>query len=366
MINNILLITCSLAISLFGIVYIGIHRKNYGPLLYSIFFIICFTCMGIIYPTLIILVSEKIFNEETALLLWKYSIIVGVISLGILSLVYSFILEYEKINFISLFFIYFFGGIISYDIFNPNSVRIYSNSNYYYYEFSVPSLFFNLGFQFFLIIYLYHVLIKTRVNFKKKKFGRAFILLSIQFSLTILLHSIYIFLHEILFRNLFIISLIFGEILALYVFVKFPNLFILLTNKIGNIIVFHKSGILLYSLNFETMEEGDESLLKGSILIGINHILNNFIGKKDKLNLIKMKEYHVIFEIDATHGYAMIVTSNQMNKLIVKAVKSFMEKFTSLNKEDLMDINNPKKLIDISKFYNSRDLIVEAFNLFLL
>ncbi|MCK4480057.1 MAG: hypothetical protein KAV01_05985, partial [Candidatus Lokiarchaeota archaeon] len=139
-------------------------------------------------------------------------------------------------------------------------------------------------------------------------------------------------------------------------------LFIELTNKIHDFIIFHRSGILLYSYNFETGQETDESLLKGSILIGINHILSNFIDKKDQLNLIKMKNRDIILEYDNTHGYALLLTANHKNKFIDKAVNSFMTKFTSLNGEKLKNLNG---LIDVSEFRNAKEIIIENFEPFI-
>ena len=92
--------------------------------------------------------------------------------------------------------------------------------------------------------------------------------------------------------------------------------FLVITNKIFDFIIFHKSGILLYSFNFEKDQETDESLLKGSILIGINHILSSFIDKKDKLNVIKMKEKDLLLEYDNKFGYALLLVAKHKNMVI--------------------------------------------------
>jgi hypothetical protein len=139
-------------------------------------------------------------------------------------------------------------------------------------------------------------------------------------------------------------------------------MFIELTNKIYDFIIFHRSGILLYSYNFETGKETDESLLKGSILIGINHILSNFINKKDQLGLIKMQNRDIILEYDNKHGYALLLTTNHKNSFINKAVSKFMKKFTSINKEKL---NNLTGLIDSSEFRNAKEIILEFFEPFI-
>jgi len=148
-----------------------------------------------------------------------------------------------------------------------------------------------------------------------------------------------------------------------YYLIKSPALFIELTNKIYDFIIFHRSGILLYSYNFDTGEETDESLLKGSILIGINHILSNFINKKDQLGLIKMQNRDIIFEYDNNHGYALLLTINHKNSFIDKAVNKFMKKFTDLNREKLKNLTG---LIDASEFRNAKDIITEFFEPFIV
>ncbi|MFX1302906.1 MAG: hypothetical protein ACFE9X_06075 [Promethearchaeota archaeon] len=119
----------------------------------------------------------------------------------------------------------------------------------------------------------------------------------------------------------------------------------------------------MYSYNFETGEDTDESLLKGSILIGINHILSNFIDKKDQLGLIKMHNRDIILEYDNNHGYALLLTANHKNTYIDKAVNNFMNKFTSLNKEKLKNLHG---LVDVSEFRNAKDIIMEFFEPFVI
>ena len=206
-------------------------------------------------------------------------------------------------------------------------------------------------------------LIKYLSKIRDDKSQKLISIITFQFCFIISLYSIYIITQNIVFRYLYAIVYLIGEILAVYFLIKKPFLFIELTNKIHDFIIFHRSGILLYSYNFETGEETDESLLKGSILIGINHILSNFIDRKDQLNLIKMKNRDIILEYDNNHGYALLLTANHKNTFIDKAVNSFMTKFTSLNKEKLKSLNG---LIDVSEFRNAKEIIIENFEPFII
>jgi hypothetical protein len=149
-----------------------------------------------------------------------------------------------------------------------------------------------------------------------------------------------------------------GAFIASYNVYKNPALWIELTNRIYDFIIFHKSGILLYSYNFDTGKESDDSLLKGSILIGINHILSSLEDKKEQLNLIKMKDRDILFEYDNSNGYAILLTTNNKNTFIVKAVRNFMQVFSKLNYEKFEKMTG---LIDVSEFGNAKNLILEFF-----
>jgi hypothetical protein len=162
-------------------------------------------------------------------------------------------------------------------------------------------------------------------------------------------------------KNINYILNIIGSLSILYTLLKLPEFYVVLTNKIYDFIIFQKSGILLYSYNFETCRETDETLLKGSILIGINHILSNFIYKKDQLNIIKMEDLDLVFEYDTYYGYALLLVTNQRNVIIEKAVKNFMQSFNDMNKNELKKIENFSQLIDVSVFKNAKDLINEYF-----
>jgi hypothetical protein len=135
-------------------------------------------------------------------------------------------------------------------------------------------------------------------------------------------------------------------------------MFIELTNKIFEFIVFHKSGILLYSYNFETGKETEESILKGSILIGINHILSNLSTQRDKLRVIKMRNRDIVLEFDPNYGYAVLLITNNRNDLIVKSIQQFMNSFVNLNKDKLNNLNG---LIDTSQFKNASELLHQYF-----
>jgi len=146
------------------------------------------------------------------------------------------------------------------------------------------------------------------------------------------------------------------------IIIKKPNLFAVLTNKIYDLIIFHKSGILLYSFNFQTREEVDESLLKGSILIGISHILANLTNVEAQVTHIKMKDRAVVFNFNTQLGYAALLIAKHRNKILDSAVDNFMQDFSKNNKENLQNLN---RLIDVSKFKNANKLVIKNFSHYL-
>ncbi|MFX0105031.1 MAG: hypothetical protein ACFE75_06040 [Candidatus Hodarchaeota archaeon] len=268
-------------------------------------------------------------------------------------------IKFEEKVIVSIIFYSFIIGIIIGLTSLSNSFTVILNGGSYSFIFQ------NALLLVFLLIYnsiifgvMCYNLIKYFSSIRDLRSRRILSILTFQFCFTILLYSVYIITQNIIIRYLYAAIYLIGASFTTYAIIKKPFLFIELTNKIYDFIIFHRSGILLYSYNFETGEETDESLLKGSILIGINHILSNFINKKDQLGLIKMQNRDIILEYDNNHGYALLLTTNHKNAYIDKAVNNFMNKFTSLNKEKLENLTG---LIDVSEFRNAKDVILEFF-----
>jgi hypothetical protein len=139
-------------------------------------------------------------------------------------------------------------------------------------------------------------------------------------------------------------------------------LFAVITNKLYDFIVFHKSGILLYSYNFQTREEVDESLLKGSILIGISHILANLSRVEAQVTHIKMEDRAVVFNFNTQLGYATLIIAKHRNKILEKSINNFMNEFSTINRDSLKNLTG---LIDVSTFKNAKSLIKQYFRHFL-
>ena len=313
-----------------------------------------------IFFPLYTLSTETLIEESTALLIWKSSIIIWIISISLLSIQQTQIIKIKKISSFPSMLYALVGGIIMSLTILSNSIEIFQgSSNGYYYRFNnLLLLLIIIFFNIVVVSLLFFSLFDNMANVRDKESGRNLGLLTIQFSSVILLYTLHLITQNIVFKIIYFIIYFIGAIFASYTIYRRPSLFLELTNRIYDFIIFHKSGILLYSFNFETGKETDDSLLKGSILIGINHILSNFIDRKDQLNLIKMKDRDLIFEYDNSYDYAIILTTNHKHAFIEKALSNFMRQFSALNGEKLKTM---KGLIDVSEFGNARGMLAENF-----
>ncbi len=359
MVVDLILIISSVILSLIAISFIATHHMNFGSKINILLIILIYLFVGIFYFTTFSLSTLSFFDKTTALTLWKYSIIIRIVAMGFLISMHSFEIEYCKKNFFCGFIFSFLGGIIVSLILLPNSFKVIKIGEYYIFlAQNSYFLIFIVLFDVAMILLMFSMQIRSYSQIQNKKLGLLLNIGTLSFIFVILTSTIYIITQFLLFRYLHLISYFFSAIIVLYAIIKKPEIFIELTNKIYNFIIFHRSGILLYNYNFEIGKETDDSLLKGSILIGINHILSNFIDKRAQLNLIKMQDHDIVLEFDNKLDYALLLTVKKKNKFIEKAVQHFMNKFAQLNEDKLVNLNG---LIDTSTFGNAGEIINEFF-----
>ena len=203
-------------------------------------------------------------------------------------------------------------------------------------------------------------------NLRNKESKNTLFSLTSFFSSLIIIYTLFIIYQNLILKQIYISLYLISAFAAFLSILTSPDTYIEQTNKIFDFVIFHKSGILLYSYNFETGEETDEDSLKGTILIGINHILSNFINKKDQLYLIKMKNQDILLDYDNKNGYALLLITNHKTNVIEKAVQQFMEKFSQVNQKKLKKINGFSQLIDVSEFRNAKELLNEFFLPFII
>jgi hypothetical protein len=347
-----------------GIIYVVVHREKYDIETNFLINMLLYFIFEGIYIFSFILSAEKSFNVFSASALWYISILARILSIGHFSSLHNIeLVKDKKIKLVSVMSYIFMYGVIISLLFHPNSFVLVETDLEYYFSFENAGLLISIIiFNALIIIFTWIIQISGYKNFADKELGKFFTFFFIPFSLSILFYtltiitlSIYIKVIHLVFYNLSIGYYI-------YILIKKPNLFIVFTNKIYDFIIFHKSGILLYSFNFQTREEVDENLLKGSILIGVNHILANLSNVENQVTHIKMKDRGVIFSFNTQLGFVALLIAKHKNKILESAVDKFMLDFSKLNEENLQNLD---RLIDVSKFKNANELIIKNFGHYL-
>jgi hypothetical protein len=347
-----------------GLIYGLFHRENYKPEVGFFIVIMLYVASESVYFILFNLSVETFFDVNLALILWSVSIFARVISNGTWSAIHSMELnKSSRVRFLPVIIYILLGGIILSLLFNPVSFLVTQTEFEYYYFFSnLPLLISIVSFNGFIVVISWITQIKGYKDINDRKLGKLYFLFVFLLCLKILWYTLYILtlnsLFKILHQTFYIIFIGF----VVFLVVKKPNVLVVFTNKIYDFIIFHKSGILLYSFNFEKQSEVDESFLKGSILIGINHILANLSNVENQITLIKMSDRAIVFNYNNQLGYAVLLIAKHKNKILESAVDNFTNKFAEINKDSLKKLGG---LIDVSIFKNAHDLIEEYFSHYL-
>ena len=364
MIVDLIFVSISVIISIFAIIYFSTHHENYGTKQTLILMILIYLIGGICYFTTFSLSSMTYFKSDIALILWKISMIIRIPAMLLLFSLRISIIDTHKAKFTYISIISFLGGLIVGLLFLPNSFEIMNVEGVYIIDVkNIYFLIFNLVYDAFLIGLMIYILLKTYIIIGNKRLFRTMAFGTIVVAFIILTNTLYLITQNLLYRYLHLVVYLVSSILLLIIIVKNPKLFIDFSNKIYNFIIFHRSGILLYNYYVKNGNEADDSLLKGSILIGINHILLNFINKKDQLNLISLRNHHdILLEYDNELNYAILLIVRRKDVFIDRAVQHFMNNFSKLNEDKLLNLNG---LIDTSIFKNTGEIIKEYFRPFL-
>jgi len=351
-------------IFLFGIVYVLLKRRKYEVEVGFLIILIIYFISEITYFISFNLSAEIFFNIPLALIIWYISIITRNLSIGIFASIHNLELNKDNIvRFLPALIYIFIGGIILSQLFVLDSFNVIQKGFEYFYLFNNIGLLTSIIiFNFCIVLFSWIIQIKGFHNFADKKFGRFYSIFMLLSSLNIFLYSLHLITPNTYFKIFHSILYLISIGYFVFFIIKRPNIFSVFTNKIYDLIIFHKSGILLYSFNFQTREEVDESLLKGSILIGISHILANLSNVEAQIIHIKMKDRAIVFNYNTQLGYAALLIAKHQNNILESAVEKFMQDFSKINKENLQNLN---RLIDVSKFKNAYKLVIKNFSHYL-
>lgn len=356
---------------IFSIYSLSIHYMEYGTNLMTILNMLIIIFTGFIYST-IIFFSIVIYPS---VLLWKLSLITGFISLGINALIYAFLFEYKKIPILAfLCYTTLFGLLIGF-LFFIDSIQLINNSserfiflitdisNIHYIFFEDLAIIIT-SFLIFLGAYFFYFSVKTYLNSRNKQLTKWLVVNTALFCLPLLMYILYVYLRFPIFRELHIFLLWVNLFSVAFMLVKKPETFLVLTNKIYNINIYHKSGILLYSYKFEKVKPITDSAIWGNILIGLNHILSEFVDKKDKIDVMKTETLDIVVNYNIDYGFAVLVITNQKNDILYKFLNNFTKDFTNRYKTELNDIQDLNKIIDITDFKDTREIIEKNFKIY--
>jgi len=366
-----------LCLSVITIIHIIRYRKKYGTELIAFLLAASVLTAGIIYSTLFIFSVTFFISYEINVLFWKLSIVSGVVSLIIASFVYSFFNEYKKIKpFPFLYYALLLGMLIG-ALLTPDSIELILNipppSSFSVIDPALINFHFNFITAAIIVIFqalitTYYLYIASIINIgsKKKEEALPIILNTIIFTIPILMNIYYVLLQQTIFRELYIILIWITTFTVNIMLIKKPEIFFILPNKIYSINIYHKSGILLYSINFDKKSDyKDESPIWGNILIGLNHILSEFVGKKNKIDVIQTKNKEIVVRYEIDYGFALVVITNKKNSIIEDLMQNFSIEFKRKYEVELTDLQDINRLINVSEFSDIKEIVEKNFQLYL-
>ena len=349
---------------IFTLIHLIRFRENYGVkfIAYINFFAVFFAI--IIHSSLYFVSNAVYFSESLNLILWKLSIASEFLSFLFISLIYTFFKEYKKIpDFPFLYFLTLFGFLIG-SFFIPDSIKIKVNNSTINYSFDTTTKIIIILFQGSILIYfslLTFIIYRRTWN---KEIAKKMILNTMVFSFPILSYILYILSGLPVFREMHILTFWITILGICFILLKKPEMFIELTNQIYYINIYHKSGILLYSYQSDQTKNETDSAIWGNILIGLNHILSEFVDKQNQIDVLQTKNTDVIVNYDDV-GFAVVLIAHRKNAILQNLMKKFAKEFRNKYKEELFEIQDLNKLINVSEFKGTRELIEKGFQLYL-
>ena len=365
----------TLIICTYTIVHVLSYYKDYGTKFKAFLNTLVVISGGIIYTSLFLCSELIYFSEPINVILWELATIFNFITLGIALIIYVFLIESHNLQIIpfiiySIFFGLFLGSFLS-----PNSVQIEINPTYIAPSFITDSSQINFAyhgyvrvililFYLFIIGYSGYITYVVYKNARNKNDGKQFLLTILMFSIPQLLFISYIQFVFPIFRDLHFIILCLNFILVARLLIQKPEMSLILTNKVYAINIYHKSGILLYSYEFKSQNLHPETEIWGNIIIGLNHIVGEFISENNQIDDLRTKNADVIVNYNNEFGFAVLVLTNHKNIILSNMLSEFVRNFKQNYEKELSEIADLNNLIDASEFLDVENLIKEHFSIY--
>ena len=356
-----------LCLSIITIIHLIINNKKYGIKFISILNIMILLFFGIIFQILYYFSMNTFFSDVIDRVLIKLLIVIECISLLFFSLAFSLLKQYGKIPMNTLlFFIFIFSLLVGNLILEDSIVASFLPNSDIEYYFSTLTKIISFTFKICIVIFLIYNTIKIRIITSFERFGNGLIVYAIILSTSIFLFLNYIIFELVIIRVIFIVFLWISITIQSVFIILNPKMFLRFTNKIYFIHIYHKTGILLYSYKFEkSIENSGESKIWGNILIGINHILSEFTNKTDQIDILQTKNADIFVNYSNKYGFAVLAITNQKNSYIEKLVNSLTKEFKEQYKNELLELQDINKIINVSEFKEAKRIIEKNFKIYL-
>jgi len=364
-----------LTMSIITINHIINHYKDYGTKFKAFLNVGFVFTTGIIYSTFFLFSLVFYFSESINIILWKISSVLVIIILGLALLIMVFLKERRKVQIIP-FVVYSINlGLLIGVILSPNSVQMelylpisapaiitdFSIINYIY-DLTTTITF--LIFYSFIVIYICHLTTTVYINARNKKKVKFFPLLLFFFAILQVLFILYVTFSFQIIRELHFIVLTINFLGVAQFLILKPEMTLNLTNKVYAINIYHKSGILLYTYEFKYEKMRTETEIWGNILIGLNHIVGEFISENNQIDVLQTKNSDIIVNYNNEYGFAVLIITNHKNIILSNMLNEFARDFKEIYKKELTEIQDLNNLIDASEFLDVEKLIKKHFSIY--
>ncbi|MFO7795851.1 MAG: hypothetical protein R6W84_06830, partial [Promethearchaeia archaeon] len=284
---------------------------------------------GIVFSLIYYLSIEIIFTERINLTLFYFTIIFETISLLIYCFVFSFLRSYGHPPVFLFLLFNIILSLIAGTLLSPQSINInFINNDQIYFSFNLVLKLLIILINLAGVIYSLYKLHEIYKISNNKDFCDKLILFTAILTVSVIIYCFYIFYNLIILRTLFILIYWMSVNIICYLAIVYPKLFLALTNKIFFINIYHKTGVLLYSYKFEkSIPQENDSAIWGNILIGLNHILSEFINKEDQIDSLQTKNAEIVVNYNNDLGFAVLAIMNQTNSFINQCLENLTQKF---------------------------------------
>lgn len=364
-----------LTMSIITINHIINHYKDYGTKFKAFLNVALVFTTGIIYSTFFLFSLVFYFSESINIILWKISSVLVIIILGLALLIMVFLKERRKVQIIPFVVYSILLGLLIGVILSPNSVQMelylpisapaiitdFSIINYIY-DLTTTITF--LIFYSFIVIYTCHLTITVYINARNKKKVKFFPLLLFFFAILQVLFILYVTFSFQIIRELHFIVLTINFLGVAQFLILKPEMTLNLTNKVYAINIYHKSGILLYTYEFKYEKMRTETEIWGNILIGLNHIVGEFISENNQIDVLQTKNSDIIVNYNNEYGFAVLILTNHKNLILSNMLIEFARDFKERYKKELTEIQDLNNLIDASEFLDVEKLIKKHFSIY--